>query len=84
MSKAVILFFYGLTVTITLRAWYAQGNSGLPDAAILAPSAYLFGILALSADFLEGLPVVLAVALTVVLWERNNAATSTKLNMAKG
>lgn len=71
MSKALILFLYGASLWITISRWYGAGNSGMPDPQVIAPASYLFGILALSADFLEGLPVVLALGLTFILWEKS-------------
>lgn len=75
MGKAFILFLYGLTLYITLKAWYDEGNQGLPEPGQIAPASWLFGILALAADFLEGLPVILAAALTFALWERTQRIT---------
>lgn len=83
MSKALVVFLFGLTLYITLNAWYKEGNTGTPDPSVIAPSAYLFGILALTADFLEGLPVILAAALTFILWERTQKPASTGSKSAK-
>ena len=67
MNKALVLFLYGVTLYITLSRWYGAGNSGMPEPKVVAPASYLFGILALTADFLEGLPVILAAAFTFIL-----------------
>lgn len=74
MNKALILFLYGTTLYITVSRWYKAGNSGMPDPRTISPASYLFGILALTADFLEGLPVILALGLTFILLEKNPAA----------
>jgi hypothetical protein len=74
VNKALILFLYGTTLYITVSRWYKAGNSGMPDPKVIGPASYLFGILALAADFLEGLPVVLALGLTFILLEKNPAA----------
>lgn len=72
MSKAFLLFLYGISVYITLDAWYKNGNSGMPDPAVIAPATWLFAILALASDFLEGLPIILGAASTVILYERSH------------
>lgn len=86
MSKALIIFMFGITLYVTINAWYKEGNTGAPDPTVIAPAAWLFGVLALTADFLEGLPVILAVALTFILWERTTPATkpTTKQTMSVG
>lgn len=76
MGKPVIIFLFGVTLFITLNSWYKQGHSGAPDPSVIAPAAYLFGILALTADFLEGLPVILAAATTFILWTRTQKSTA--------
>lgn len=76
MSKALVIFLYGVTLYITLSRWYGAGNSGLPEPRVVAPASWLFGILALTADFLEGLPVILAAALTFILYLERPAAGS--------
>lgn len=70
MNKPIILSLYGVTLWITISRWYQAGNKGMPDPAVIGPATYLFAVLALAADFLEGLPVVLAAALTFILWQR--------------
>jgi len=67
MNKAVVLFAYGTAVYFILRKAYQEGHTGIPEPSLLAPPTYLYGILALSADFLGALPVVIAVALTFAL-----------------
>ena len=70
MKKAVILSLYGVAVYFILRKWYSEGNTGLPNPGTLTAPTYLYAILALSSDFLESFPVVLAGALTVALiWQ---------------
>lgn len=86
MSKALVIFLYGVTLYITLSRWYGAGNSGLPEPRVVAPASWLFGILALTADFLEGLPVILAAALTFILYLERPASTGrvTTKNMGLG
>lgn len=67
MNKAVVLMAYGTAVYFILRKAYQEGHTGIPEPSLLAPPTYLYGILALSADFLGTLPVVIAVALTFSL-----------------
>lgn len=64
---------YGVALYFVLKAYYAEGNSGLPNPRALMAPTYLYGILALSSDFLEGFPIVLAAGLTVALiWQTQN------------
>lgn len=67
MNKAVVLFAYGTAVYFILRKAYQEGHTGIPEPSLLAPPTYLYGMLALSSDFLGSLPVVIAVALTFSL-----------------
>lgn len=61
---------YGVALFFILRVWYAQGNSGLPNPQVISTPTYLYGILALVADFAGGFPVVLGAGLTVALiWQ---------------
>lgn len=77
MKKSLILFLYIIALFFILRNYYAQKdssgnpvNTGLPNPQMLTGSTYLYALLALSADFLEGIPVVLALALTVsLIWQ---------------
>lgn len=77
MKKAVVLMLFVVAVYFILDAYYKEGNSGIPNPSVLTAPTYLYGALALSADFLEGFPIVLAAGLTVALiWQaqgRNNA-----------
>lgn len=78
MNKSLILLLYGVALFFVLKKWYSEGNSGLPDPQVVRNPSYLYGILALSADFLEGLPVVLVAALTVsLIWQLNNSKNQT-------
>lgn len=60
----------------------------MPEPKVVAPASYLFGLLALTADFLEGLPIILGVAMTFILYlERpaiGNAISKTKVNLNLG
>ena len=71
-SKAFILSMYLVALFLVLKNYYNQGNSGMPyPSAITAPS-YLYGVLALTADFTEGLSGVLAAGLTLGLFYRTH------------
>jgi hypothetical protein len=67
VRKAVILFSFGTAVYLILKKAYQEGHTGIPEPQLLAPPVYLYGILALMSDFLDTLPTILAVALTVSL-----------------
>lgn len=77
---------FGIANVIILKRWYAAGNGGLPHPQVIAAPAYLYGVLALASEFLQGLPVVLSVGLTVGLWyavhpaqaKKDEPATATK------
>lgn len=73
MKKAVILALYAVSLYLVVSRWYKAGNSGIPTPQIVGPPSYLFGVLALTAEFLGGLPVVLAAGLTFILWQRKTA-----------
>lgn len=78
MRKAVILFSFGTAVYIILKKAYSEGHTGIPEPQLLGPPAYLYGLLALSADFLGALPAVLAVGLTVsLLWAYQDIGNGT-------
>ncbi len=49
----------------------------MPDPTVIGPATYLFAVLALAADFLEGLPVIIAAALTFILWQKAPARMAT-------
>lgn len=68
--KAFILSMYAVALYIVLSRWYKAGNSGMPDPSVVTGPSYLYGVLALTSDFLEGLPVVLAAGLTAGLYWR--------------
>lgn len=69
-NKAIVLFMFGVALYFILRAYYRQGNTGLPNPQVLSAPTYLYGILALAADFLAGFPIVLAAGLTMALvWQ---------------
>lgn len=78
MKKAVVLMLFAVAVYFILDAYYKEGNSGLPNPSVLTAPTYLYGALALSADFLEGFPIVLAAALTMALiWQTQDKQKST-------
>lgn len=61
---------YGVALYFVLQSYYREGNTGLPNPRVLMAPTYLYGILTLASDFLEGFPVVLAGGLTVALiWQ---------------
>lgn len=74
-SKALIMAMLGVSLYITISKWYEEGNTGQPPPTLVGPAAYLFGILALTADFLSGIPVLLSVALTFILFLRSKNET---------
>lgn len=71
---------FGVALYFILKAYYEEpNNTGLPNPRVLTAPVYLYAILALASDFLEGLPVVIGAGLTVALiWQaqsRSQAAT---------
>lgn len=66
--KAFILSLYFVALFIVIRAWYKNGGKGIPDPGTIAGPSYLYGVLALTSDFLQDLPTVLAAGLTVGLY----------------
>ena len=84
-SKAFIIFLYGVALTITIKRWHNNGNTGLPTPDVIVAPSYLYGVLALTSDFLEGLPVVLAAGLTVGLYyATHNASKAVPAGKASG
>lgn len=78
MAKSFILLLYGVALFFVIRNYYSQGNSGIPSPQVVRNPSYLYGILALSADFIPGLPIALAAALTVALiWQINGQSKTT-------
>lgn len=76
MKKALILMLYGVALTFVLKNYY-KTESGLPTPTVIRNPTYLYGILALASDFLEGFPVVIAAGLTVALiWQIGNESKS--------
>lgn len=69
-NKAFILSMYLVALFIVLKNYYAQGNSGMPYPTTITAPSYLYGVLALTADFTEGLSGVLAAGLTLGLFYR--------------
>lgn len=74
-SKAFIIFLYGVALSIIVKRWYGNGNTGLPSPDVITAPSYLYGVLALTSDFLEGLPVVLAAGLTAGLYYATHNAS---------
>lgn len=69
---------YGVALFFILQKYYKNGNSGLPSPTALTAPTYLYGILALSSDFLDNFPIVLAAGLTVALiWQAQSSPTAT-------
>lgn len=80
--KAYLLLLYSISLYITLSAWYKQGNTGVPDPTVIAPATYVFALLLLAANFLDGLPAILGTSMTFILYLRahgkNPSGASTK------
>jgi hypothetical protein len=68
--KAYLLLLYSVSLFITLNAWYKQGNSGVPDPSVIAPATYVFALLLLAANFLDGLPAIIGTSMTFILYLR--------------
>lgn len=66
--KAFIVSLYFVALFIVLRAQYKHGQKGIPEPGSIAGPSYLYGVLALTSDFLQDLPTVLAAGLTVGLY----------------
>jgi hypothetical protein len=66
--KSVIVMMWGIAGFIILSRWYKAGNTGLPNPQLIAAPSYLYGVLALASEFLEGLPVVLSLGVTTGLY----------------
>lgn len=81
MKKPLILALYGVALYFILRSYYKNtGETGLPNPRALAAPTYLYGILALTSDFLGGVPIVLAGGLTVALiWQANGQSPTAKV-----
>ncbi len=76
MKKGLILMLYVVALTVVLKRYY-KTESGLPKPSTIAGPTYLYGILALSADFLDNFPVIIASALTVALiWNTQTKPTT--------
>lgn len=70
MHKSYLLFLYAVSLYITLNAWYKEGHSGIPDPTVVGPATYVFALLLLLSNVLEGLPAILGTALTFMLYLR--------------
>lgn len=70
--KAYLLLLYSVSLYITLNAWYKQGNSGVPDPTVIAPATYVFALLLLASNFLDGLPAIIGTSLTFLLYLREH------------
>lgn len=80
MQKSVILFLFIVAVFISVK----NDQTLPPNPRTVAPAVYLYSALALSADFLGGLPVVLAAMLTVALyWRSQDQKKKTKKKTVK-
>jgi hypothetical protein len=67
VKKAFILFGYAIALYFVLRAWYQQGNSGIPNPKVIGAPTYLYGVLGLVSDFTGGFTVPLTAGVTVAL-----------------
>ena len=73
MNKALVFTLYVVALTVVLREYY-KTESGIPKPWVIRNPTYLYGILILASDFLGGIPIVVALALTVALiWQTQNA-----------
>lgn len=63
---------YLVALFLVLKNYYNQGNSGMPYPSTITAPSYLYGVLALTADFTEGLSGVLAAGLTLGLFYRTH------------
>lgn len=77
MKKGAIILLMGVALYFVLKNYYAQGNQGIPNPETVMPAFYLYGLLALSTEFLDNFPVILAAALTVALIWRVQDQTKT-------
>lgn len=75
--KAYLLLLYSISLFITLNAWYKQGNSGVPAPTVIAPATYLFALLLLAANFLDGLPAIVGTSMTMLLYLRSHGNSQT-------
>jgi hypothetical protein len=75
--KAYLLFLYAITLYITLNAWYKQGNSGIPDPAVVGPSTYLFALLLLTSNFVGGISAILGTSMTFLIYQRAHGTANT-------
>jgi hypothetical protein len=76
-SKAYLLLLYAISLFITLNAWYKEGNSGVPAPTVVAPVTYVFALLLLAANFLEGLPAIIGTSMTFLLYLRAHGQSTT-------
>jgi hypothetical protein len=86
-QKSIIVVMWGIALGIILNRYYRNGNSGLPNPRAIAAPSYLYGVLAITSEFLEGLPVVLSVGLTAALFYMTNpnlAGSSPDVTKPKG
>ena len=76
MRKAALLTMFGLSTFLIVRAWYQQGNSGIPTPSVLSKPAYAFGLLMLLSDWLGNVAVVVGGMATVgLLWQAQSIAS---------
>src|ERR1035437_4682322 len=74
--KGYVLFLYGIALAIVLRRYY-KTNSGLVSPSTIAPTTYLYAILALTSEFLEGLPIIIGTGMTASLYWIDSKKTTT-------
>ena len=80
MRKSALLVMFGLSSFWIVRAWYKNGNSGIPTPSVLSRPAYAFGLLLLLSDMLGNVAVAVGAMATVTLaWQLPGAnATAPK------
>ncbi len=91
------MIMFGISSFLIVRAWYKNGNSGIPTPAVLSRPAYAFGLLLLLSDAVGNLAVAIGAMATVTLaWQLpgakaappkkgpKNAAVTKKLSNTKG
>jgi hypothetical protein len=83
-NKAFILSMYLVALFIILKNYYNKGNSGMPYPTTITAPSYLYGVLALTSDFTEGLSGVLAAGLTLALFYRTHMTGNDPISIKTG
>lgn len=84
MKKSALLIMFGLSSFWIVRAWYKNGNSGIPTPSVLSRPAYAFGLLLLLSDMLGNVAVVVGAMVTVTLAWQLPGANATAPKKKKG